>query len=408
MPVRRFVDGAFPLRTPSQVVRDAQGYAEALKPHSVIVARDPSTVGFACQKAAIAGLMAQGVQAIDIGAATLGEMRHAQWTTGAGGAMHISRDRVMPLGALGTRLTRDETRKLLGALAREDYAMPFSGVTRPPLSMTGTSLPYISHVVDWSGAAFAPPSAPQIAVFARHEQLLSLAERVFRAAGLGVRAEWEEELMVLSPGELGIWLNEDGERCAFVDEVGALTEAERMLLISWVALERGEKELLLPRGATRAVLDLTDGYRATVTWTRSDVASWQKALRAASPDQFMLHFDGIASALAVLCQLKKHGLTLRGAVRMMPSIHRRSVTLPIDLREKGRLVRMLSESLPDADLTDGVLVERENGWAWISPSGDRRECVVMAESRDAEFARELCDFYSGEVGRVLRAAPTER
>ncbi len=404
-PARRFESGVFPLGAPAQAVRDAQSFAESMRMRDVVVARDQSAVAQACHRAVVAGLMAQGVQVIDIGAATLSETRYALLSIKADGAMHVSLNALTPLDGHGALLTRENSRKLLGALSREDYAMPFSGMTRPPRVMTGIDMLYVAHVAQWSRAHFEREQAPQVAIYSPHEQLLSLCERAFRMAGCQVRAEWEEELMDLGPGEIGIWLGDNGEKCAFAGEDGMLTEAERTLLLSFVALERGAKQLILPRGATRAAEELAVGYDANLIWTASDRSTWQHALLEQESDQFMLHFDGIASALAVIWTLKRKGLTLRGATRMLPQIHRKSFVIPVELKEKGRLLRMLAEAMPDADLTDGVTVEREGGWAWINPAGDKRECVVMAESRDAEFAKELCDFCSGEIDKILKAKP---
>ncbi|MGJ4848904.1 sugar phosphate nucleotidyltransferase [Bacillota bacterium Meth-B3] len=401
-PARRFQNGAFPLNSPAQAVRDAQAFAEALGFKEAVVARDASVEAMACQRAAVAGLMAQGVQVIDIGAATLPATRYARAQLNAGGALHVGRCALTPMGAQGAQLTRDEARKLMGALMREDYAQPFSGVTRPPLSMTGVDMLYVRHVASWSGAKFAPGNALRTAVCSRHEQLLSLCERAFHAAGCLVRAEWEHELMELSPGEVGIWLDDTGERSAFAGSAGALTEAERTLMLCWAALEGGVKELVLPRGATRAAEELAAGYGAGVYWTPSDRSAWQRALIERDPDQFMLHFDGIASALKLVGALNRKGLTLEGARRLLPRVHRHSFAVSVERRDKGRLLQKLKEALPDADASDGLTIERERGWAWISPAGDGRECLVLAESRDAEFARELCDFCSGEVERILK------
>ncbi|MEG1264255.1 MAG: sugar phosphate nucleotidyltransferase [Clostridia bacterium] len=400
--VQRLTDGAFADCAPAEAVINAQAFAEALKMREVLVARDASAVALACRHAVEAGLMAQGVQVIDIGASTVAQTRFALDQCAADGAIHVSRDRMLPLLGEGQVLGREQARKVLGLIARADYAMPFSGVTKPPIAMGATDLGYVNALIRQANLSGVQMGNVRAAVYGQTEMLLYLCERAYRRAGISVRAEWEEELMELGPDEVGVWLGESGEKCDFADGQGMLTEGERTLLISWIALEAGEKTLVLPRGATHAAMELAGRYGVQVDWSGSGDAAFQAALLARAPDQFALHFDGIACSLRVLGCLARNHLSLRGAIRQFPVAHRHSQVIPMALKDKGRLLRMLAEALPEADLTDGVTLNREGGWAWISPCGDKRECVVVAESADAEFARELCDFCIGEVSRLNR------
>ena len=101
-------------------------------------------------------------------------------------------------------------------------------------------------------------------------------------------------------------------------------------------------------------------------------------------------------------RLAEKGLTLRGALAQFPCVTRRTHVVPVQLKDKGRLLKQLAQALPGADLSDGLTLERDRGWAWISPGGDKRQCVVMAESADAEFAKELCDFCFAQVEKALK------
>jgi len=49
----------------------------------------------------------------------------------------------------------------------------------------------------------------------------------------------------------------------------------------------------------------------------------------------------------------------------------------------------------------GVRLPRKDGWAWLSPDDAGARLNIIAESSDMETARELCDFYSGEIQRLL-------
>ena len=76
--------------------------------------------------------------------------------------------------------------------------------------------------------------------------------------------------------------------------------------------------------------------------------------------------------------------------------------MPVDARAKGRVLRALAENQPEAELSDGISIRTDGGWVWIAPSGEHAECTVVGEASDAEFARELCDFYASEIERLAK------
>ena len=394
--------GTFAVETPAQAVRDAQAFAEGLGVREVVVGRDASNIASAIHRAVISGLMAQGVQVVDIGAVTLPQLRYALESISGQSAIYTAREWMIPLSGNGICLSRAQERKVMGQLSREDYPMPFCGVTRCPIRMTGTDLTYTADVARLSGACFDRESTMHVAVFSQQEQMLSMSERVFRYAGLNVRAEWEEELMDLAPGEVGIWLNERGEMTSVATEEGALSEAEKLVLIDWAALETGSAKLIARRGTTRCLNDLAQRYGVEVLWTGSSREAFEYALMAEDAHQFRLHTDGIAAALTIFSLLQRDNLTIKGVLRMVRRVERRTQIIPVRLKDKGRLMQQLSGAMPNADITDGIIIERDNGWAFIDPAGDRRECVVTAESYNVEFARELCDLCTKEIERAMK------
>jgi len=288
--------------------------------------------------------------------------------------------------------------------ARHDYSGPFSGITRPMLSAGMTDIAYIADAAACFEAA--PQEPPAIAVHAQQLHLLSLAERAFARAGLCVRAGWEEDMLDVAPQEIGVWLDERGETAALCDESGALNEAEQQLMYAWIALENGERELLLPVSATRAVAALAERYHARAVYVTGEASVWMDALAVQSPFQFMLWFDGIRSALCALSLLTEDHLTLADWRKTMPRVHRRSRTVAVPTSETGRILHAFASRERDAELGGGVRFERKDGWAWICPDEKRPEFRIVTESASAEFARELCDFCEKELTALSNLTDT--
>ena len=392
-----FAAGRLTLDGPAQAVRAAQALCATLKPRELLLGRMTGGAAGALWHAAASGAMAQGVRVLDAGACALPQLRHAQRTLRCDCAALVEDRGLMPLNALGARLPGRLQRAVAGQYARQDFAAPFSG-DAPPIEAVSTRGAYVAD----TAAAFAADAscAPPVALYAREEGLRSLAEEAFRRAGLYVRAEGDPAGMTLAPGEVGVCLEDGGERCALADERGMLTEGEQQLLLTWTLLSLGETTLLLPVQATRVAQSLALRRRARVEYVSGESAAWMNALAERSPAQFALHCDGIRAALAMLSALTEAGLTLEDWRRSMPAVSRRSRSVPIPPAQTGRILRAMARREQHVELGGGMRFSRDNGWAWICPDEARPQFRIVAEAASEETARELCDFCESELKRI--------
>jgi mannose-1-phosphate guanylyltransferase/phosphomannomutase len=390
-------DSLFAPETPSQAVRLAQAYAAALKPGSVVIGRDNSLEALAQARAMTAGLIAQGAQAVELGAATLPQTAHCVRAMGAGGGMYVARNSLTLLSEGGASPTRAQMRTLSGVLAREDYARAYSARLAAPIAAGASDRQYLASMTDGIDLA-----GVRVQMFAPGEAVLTMAERALSQAGCTVRAEWELELMGPEAGEIGLWFDETGENVRFGGENGALSEAENQQILVWTAIEMGARRLMMPPGMTRSVAQYAADRGAAVERVSSDRAQWMRALLAQDERLLRLHFDGVYAALKALDALKRSGLTVAGLIKSMPPVFRSDRAVAVELKDRGALLRRLAENVPGASLSDGVSFENEQGWAWISAPGEKKECRVLAEAASAEFAEELCNFCAGSLEKLLR------
>ena len=87
---------------------------------------------------------------------------------------------------------------------------------------------------------------------------MSIAERAFQRAGVRARVEWEEEMMELSRGEIGVWFNETGEQARFADETGLHNDEERLKeLAAKVIAEHIGELIVTPKEIDSIVADMT-------------------------------------------------------------------------------------------------------------------------------------------------------
>ena len=69
-------------------------------------------------------------------------------------------------------------------------------------------------------------------------------------------------------------------------------------------------------------------------------------------------------------------------------------------------MRRLSDALPPEFEREDWFFRGQHGCAWIRPDEERPYCTVTAEARDAEFAREICDLFSGLLQKAADEAQT--
>ena len=395
-----FRDGALNIDNPAAAMRAAEAAASVMKMRRVLLGRACSAPAQAGMLAIQAGFMAQGVQVYDGGCAARPQMRWQQTQLGLEAAAHFDGQALRLYDERGAEIGASTRRSIESALRRQDYARAFSQGARPPVNAGRSDLGYIGALSRAVDRDVLRRDAPPVALYAPTEQLLSLAERAFEQAGLCVRAEWEEEMMELSPGEIGVWLSEDGESMTLADEKGCLSEGESQLFIVWAALEAG-LEPALPSIWTHAAEELAARYGKGVTRVSGERTALMRALLDRDERLFRLAFDGIYAALNGVALLARYALTPREWARAMPSMARSKRSIPMSLQERGRILRAFAD---DGEENGGLALDKEGAWAAVVPAGDRPECRVVAEAADMEAADELCALYEDKIRALMKSA----
>ena len=396
---QRFTGGALHLESPAQATRAVESIVAEMKPRELLIGCTASTVSAAMWHAAAAGAMAQGAQVVDASVCTLPQLRHSLSALRCDAALLVEEARLIPLTASGARLNERTQRAILKLLERQDFSSPFRGVTRPIQPSGCADAPYVAACAALFEAD--PLFAPRIALLAQRSPLDVLAEKAFVRSGLRVRCARSAADAAPATDEIAVCLSDDGEQAVLVDADGALTEVQRQLACAWVALEKGESRLLLPLHATRAIEELAKRYNAHAQYLPGEPAVWMEALAQKSPLQFSLQFDGLRFALTFLSALTDRGFTLGQWRSRMPAACRSVQDVSVPASESGRLLHALAKSAPNAELGGGLRLPRGCDWAWLSPDDAGRGLHIVAEAPDMESARELCDFYGGEIQRLL-------
>jgi mannose-1-phosphate guanylyltransferase / phosphomannomutase len=426
--------------TPDVAVRLATALGTALKRGARVVASREGTA--ACRiikRSMIAGLNATGVAVADLRVLPASVARHLLKTESFDAGFHVgvlSSDpeviRIQFFEPPGIEMTssmqkevekhftRQELRRMAAAdvgattypaRVRESYAQDLlTNLDRDSIRARGFRI-----VVDYgfSASSYVLP----LVMGPLGVELVSARAFPIETNGAGV--ELGESLgqarrLVKAIGaDLGAVFDRAGERLFVVDELGDEIPSDQLLLLYLRLIgERGRGgKVAFPVIVTSQVDRLAESAGLEVVRTAASLPELTKAAAGEGVvfagavgggyvfPEFLPAYDAVASLAKLLELLATLDRPISELVADLPeaTLVHRQLACPWAL--KGTVMRILNERFADreVDLTDGIKVFEERGWAQALPDPDEPVIHVYAEGETAEISDEL----AGELSRLV-------
>jgi mannose-1-phosphate guanylyltransferase/phosphomannomutase len=227
-----------------------------------------------------------------------------------------------------------------------------------------------------------------------------------------------KQLVPAVGADLGVVLDRAAERLYLVDERGREVPVEQSLLLflRLIGSNGRRGKLAFPITVTSQVDRLLEGSGLEVVRTPASLGDLTKA---AAEDgvifagavgggyvfpEFLPAYDATASLCKLLELLAPVRRPLSELVADLPAptlVHRQ---LPCPWALKGVVMRVLTERLRDRklDLTDGIKVFGEQGWAQILPDPDEPIVHIYAEGPTEEDSKALADEFRSKVEEIMQ------
>jgi len=244
-------------------------------------------------------------------------------------------------------------------------------------------------------------------------------------SGGGVEAGLSSEELIDQTGrlvsavgaDLGVVFDRAGERVFLVDESGAEVPPEQTLLLFLRLLGASGRQgkVAFPVTVTGGVdriagdagLEVIRTPHSLAALTR--VAAEEGVIFAGAVGggyvfpEFLPAYDAVASTCKLLELLAPVGRPVSELVAELPVPTLLHETLPCPWSMKGTVMRVVTEQLKgrNVDLTDGVKVFDERGWAQMLPDPDEPLVHIFAEGENREGSEELAAELRGLVEGVL-------
>jgi len=418
--------------TPEVAVRIASAFGTALKRGARIVAsREGVPACRMIKRAMISGISSTGVDVADLRVSPTAVARHLLKSESYAAGFHVG---ISPSDPEAVRIqffeqpgiemsaemqkevekhfSRGELRRVASgdvgtisypARARETYASDLLAT----LDVEAVRARGFRIVVDYgfSAASYALPlvlGPLGVEVVAAHA---FPSEGEGGGGGLAASIGQAKRLVPAIGADLGAVFDRAGERLYLIDERAHEIPVEQALLLYLRLLgSNGRRgKLAFPVTVTSQVDRLVEGSELEIVRTR---ASLQDLTRAAAQDgvlfagavgggyvfpEFLPGYDAVASLAKLLELLAPVQRPISALVAELPrpTLVHRQLACPWAL--KGLVMRVLNERLAgrELDLTDGIKVFDERGWAQVLPDPDEPLLHLYAEGETLEASEEL-------------------
>jgi mannose-1-phosphate guanylyltransferase / phosphomannomutase len=421
--------------TPDVAVRLAAALGTALERGARVVAsREGAPACRMIKRAMISGISSTGVDVADLRVIPAAVARHLVKSEGYDAGFHVG---VSPTDPEAIRIqffeppgiemtaalqkevekhfTRGELRRVAAdsvgrisypARVRETYAAELLST----IDGAAVRERRFRVVVDYgfSGASYVLPlvlGPLGVEVIAAHAFPGEGGEHADRPPGLAASIGQTKRLVPVVAADLGAVFDRAAERLYLVDEQAHEVPVDQALLLflRLIGSNGRSGRLAFPVTVTSQVDRLVDGSRFEIIRTPASLPELTKA--AAENDvlfggavgggyvfpEFLPGYDAVASLAKLLELLAPVNLPLSELVAELPQTTLVHHQLPCPWALKGLVMRVLNERLAgrELDLTDGIKLFDERGWAHVLPDPDEPLIHLYAEGETHAISEEL-------------------
>ncbi|MGB9791706.1 MAG: sugar phosphate nucleotidyltransferase [Thermacetogeniaceae bacterium] len=406
-------------------------------PARYALSTDSHVCSLMMKNALAAGLMATGVQVIDLGRVTAPVHRYGIRTLRLNGGIHISTkgDGKVDLRLFnhqGIEYSRDEQRKVEGMLSREEYRLVGAEEIPAPENIPELSRSYLHFLLEFVDKEAAKGARLRAVVDYDPERLGFLVPPLLEQLGCKVVTfsdrRWSDgwappavdfgSFVKEQRADFGAVLEPGGEEIVLFDDRGEIVDRESLTaLLSLFVLSGNEQPtIVLPVTAPDALDEMIRerGGKVlrvkTAPWSLMQAFLAEDVLRSQRRcPQFLLFRDALA-ILAVLVEfLARWKKPLSAIIQELPkcAIARRDVEVRWD--EKGKVLRFLAEEAGDrpVEMIEGIKMYHPQGWTLVLPDADEPLCRVYSQGFNQEIAESLTEMCVERIRRICEESAAD-
>ncbi len=396
------------------------------------VSSDNDTALVMIKKALVIGMQSAGAEVLDLGTGITPVHRYGVRALSCKGGVHVkvspyAPDKIVMVftNARGGNISRGQERKMENTLAREDFLRAEANRIKPPVQVSGMDDKYIKEICGDTETGLYPGLKLLIGcdgvnldkfIDVMGKEINLTWERYdFSNNGTGFHS-WPSlqnvlpeiaQRVVASGSDVGVVLEPNADYLILIDEKGRVIQDDLLTaLFSLMILKEKGGPVVVPVTAPKVIEIMAQQYHSKVIRTKTSLQDFiDQVLLNSSESQtiFSLHADVFFALVRVLKYIMEHKTSLSALIEEIPAffVNRREVPVPWEF--KGRVIRQLIQEPPShqLELTDGVKVYHQDGWALVLPDPDEPVCRVFSEGSTMEIAESLTDMYIDKINQIV-------
>ncbi len=395
--------------TPEAMVRIAASYAQRFTaPSCICIGSDGSEAAAMLKSAGIAGIVSNGINAVNISNCGKSVFANAIVDTSSAGGIYVECDSPQHLvraniyGGMGAEADDDDMRSI-------EKAFVF-GEQKP---VTNTE---IGLIIDYSGAelAYEAKLLKEInandmirnrkkLILAANDHIIQTVSRVLLRLGWDVDGISSNKKLIASPSKdtISIFCNDDEIMCAYVYPDRIIEYWELLCIIATQSNFDG-KRVPLPVDTAIPLQDYLVGR--SIDLLNVPVELSRRRNFAKHEGAYIAQMLEPEAMILAICDTFSND-TLESEARKLPNSCREEVSMRVNQGDIGRILRRIveSEAYVSAELVDGVRLRHDSGWVTIRPVSEKSAFKVVAGSMDSEYAKELCDIYIEKLKMIRKS-----
>jgi len=433
--------------TPERSMRAAQAFGSMLpKGSHVVVSRDASRGARMVKRAMVAGLNASGCHVRDLRVASPALTRFTARDTRCVAGIHVAASAEDPQSLRmsfydrsGLDIAPWEEKKLERLYFKGEFRRAFledlGEILYPPRALEyytaglakalEGSLPKEgawTKVVADLGFGVASLVLPRVAS-AWRVNVIALnpfvdAERM--APTVDADGGWEEMrgALDLFRADIGVRFDPTAERITFMTASGKVLDGDTALhaiVDLWCRADREGKPIAVPLTASQVIEEIAarTGHtvlrpglsrRSLAVLAHEEIIGFAGSVRGGYIfPKFLAAYDGVISVAMVASMLACTGSGLDEIVDGLPAFHKSQTSVFCPAHRKGAVMRVVSEASAgsDVDLTEGVRIAHDDGWALVLPHSSEPEVTVWAEGNDDAALARIMEHWVAVVQEAI-------
>lgn len=223
-----------------------------------------------------------------------------------------------------------------------------------------------------------------------------LAAKIFNECGINVVRK--QEAVPSADVSFEVVVSKNAEFCTIKLPSGrVLSKTEFETLVFYLIFSQtGKEKIILPSSTSSNVVSIAEIMDISFSY-----ASKQEALLSLSHSSRRMLFDGIFAVCKLCEHLARTKTTIHDIAAMIEPEHKSVRHIGCSWQDMGRVIKSVYK-MGDAIADEGLRLEVEDGYGYISPHHSLPKIVIRTEGYCQEFANELCDKYTDLVKKIIK------